>query len=127
MTVSHCQKPIRIALTLLEVIVGMVLLAGVVVSLLIAAGEHERRLTLSRQRQDAIVVADQLLTAWSQRGAPIPIEIGPVLGKPNWRYRTQLVRSEELLMTQQSVVALTVERMDANGRIQSLAYVELIQ
>ncbi|HBO44191.1 MAG TPA: hypothetical protein DD670_09710 [Planctomycetaceae bacterium] len=78
----------RRAMTLLEVAVGLLLLATLLVGILRAFGQHSRQARHARIRLEAVAVADALLAEWFSRGGEVPgDDEGEVPGHPEYYWR----------------------------------------
>lgn len=102
----------RLAFTLLEVLVGMALMAGLVASCLTALSRYQSQLGDAEEKQRAIVFADELMNAWvdSSQGLPGP-SIGVVPAQPEYVYRTQLIARRNVCG-----VSLDVLQLDIGSR-----------
>ena len=123
--VGNRRQPARKAFTLVEVVVGCVLLATLLVSTLLAASRYRSQITRARQRQQAAYLADKLLATWwdSQKGIPLA-ESGVIEDpdRPNslsLTWRTSVVSSRTLLGAVHPVVKLQV--FDRLGQIELVA------
>ncbi|MDG2221812.1 MAG: hypothetical protein P8L85_10540 [Rubripirellula sp.] len=90
MNCSHSDR--RDGLTLVEVVVGLVLMATVLVSSLLATGAHRRQHHFSNNKLVAVGIADDLLNQFlnSRDGIP-PVAQGLIAARPQWSWRTQVV------------------------------------
>ena len=80
-----------IGFTLVEVVVGLTLLATVIVSSLLAFSKHQKQIRLSRSKIAAVRIADDLLNRMSasRTGIP-PAASGPIPEHPTWSWRTSV-------------------------------------
>ncbi len=119
----------NLAFTLLEVVVGLVLLATVLVSSLLALGRHQRQLRLASDRDSAISIADKLLARWMDSSARVPISTSASLAeRPGWIWRTE-VASNRVVMGRNCVVVRLeiVDRSAASRPEVVLVSVETLQ
>ncbi len=80
------MTPSHRAFTLVEVIVGLVLMASLVTSSLVALAGHRRSIWQSQQRLRAIAVAESLLTTWYETRGHVPVrDQAWVTGGLMWR------------------------------------------
>jgi type II secretory pathway pseudopilin PulG len=78
--------------TLLEVIVGLVLMATVLVGSLLSFAAHQRQRRFADTKLSAIATADELLDRLSGSPQGIPQQSqGLVPNRPNWLWRTYTV------------------------------------
>ena len=84
----------RTAFTLMEVVVGLVLLGALTVSSLTAIGGLRRSQLLAARKCEAIAAADRILADWYRLRGSIPVNehgAAPANGSLTWR--TTLTRS----------------------------------
>ncbi|MEM7557550.1 MAG: type II secretion system protein [Planctomycetota bacterium] len=115
----------RKAFTLVEVVVGCVLLATLLVSTLLATSRYRNQIARAQRRQQAVYLADMLLASWwdSQKGIPLA-ESGFVADplKPSsasLSWQTSVVSSRNVLGVVHPVVRLQV--FDRSGRSELVA------
>jgi len=109
------------------VIAGLVLLATLLASLLIAFGSQAAQMRKSRDRLKAVELADRLLADWSSQNV-IP-EIGSersLEGTKDWRWRLVNANSAELDAIGSSTIRLDVFRPVGGNPDQVLASVDLL-
>ncbi len=94
--------------TLLEVLVGLVLMATVLVAIILAAARHKQLLRLAADRQAAIDQADRLLQSWSESATGIPLSASQALPIRGWRWRTSVVANRSVFGRVCPVVRLEV-------------------
>ena len=79
----------RRAITLVEVIAGLALLAGTVSAMLVVRGQCLRQARAIERRREAIASADRLLGMWWQDVSRFPRSArGPVPGRPDLAWQT---------------------------------------
>jgi Tfp pilus assembly protein PilV len=104
----------RRATTLVEVLLGLVLLAALLVSILTARSHAARQTVLARAREDATRSADGLLTRWWADPATFPRSATGVMpGAPRFTWRTRVVDNPSARNLGASVVRLEVSDPDA--------------
>lgn len=97
--------------TLIEVVVGLVLLATLCVGLLLALARHQRSNELAGTRYDATLIADQMLASWIDSPAGIPLSAsGRVAGRPTWAWRTSVLSNRMVFGIPAVVVRLDIFR-----------------
>ncbi|MFN9938358.1 MAG: prepilin-type N-terminal cleavage/methylation domain-containing protein, partial [bacterium] len=83
----------RPGFTLLEVLVGAVLLATLAVTVLLGFSEHRRQLSFSEQRIAVTVELDRLLRDWSSQPKGVPRNaMGLVEPGRSWWWTTRVVQ-----------------------------------
>jgi hypothetical protein len=109
-------------------VIGLVLLATVLVSVLLALGRQRRLVQLADDRNFAIAQADQLLSAWLDTPAGVPLAaMSPIPSRPGWLWRTQVVKVQEIVGQAFPVVRLEiVDRSHASREEVLLASVETL-
>jgi hypothetical protein len=117
----------RPALTLVEVIAGLVLLATLLATVLVAFGIHAGRIRLARDRMAAIGIADQLVLDWTSQNAIPPIGAEKSLpDTKEWGWRMVAGESSALAQQGLSSIRLEVFRSQVTGDRQLLASVDLV-
>lgn len=93
-------------------VVGLVLLATLVVSALLATSAQHRKVQQAEQRQLAVQLADELLATWldSQKGIPV-LGSGSFPAHSELRWQTQVVASSDFLGVIVPVVRLDIQRI----------------
>jgi type II secretory pathway component PulJ len=111
------RRRTRFGFTLLEVIVGTVLMATVVVSLLNAASLHQRRQEVAIERQAAIRRLDQLVSGWFDRGQRIPsVRLQPFSDNSKWMWQTQVIGAQNVFSVPTNIVRVSIFRRESSGR-----------
>ncbi len=106
----------RLGFTLLEVLVGMVLFAGLVASSLVATSRYQLTVKRLVDQQAAIEIADQLMHQWADSPHGVPaISLGVVPGSPRFRFRTRLLSRRLVCGVPVDVVRLEVWADDRVG------------
>jgi prepilin-type N-terminal cleavage/methylation domain-containing protein len=122
-------KPFRNAFTLLEVIVGLVLMGSLVTSALVALSSHQHSILLAKRKQQANQIAETLLTHWYELQDDVPTR-GQGLLETNgvWLWRTQLIGSQAICGLPVNVVRLEVlGQVGTKVEPQVLVAIELVQ
>ena len=98
MNSCRCNSPrwganrARMGFTLIEVVVGLVIMASVLVASLLAHHGHQQQWRSANAKRTAVTISDELLQRWSVQRGGIPMTgSGPIPGKPNWYWENQLV------------------------------------
>lgn len=100
----------RRAITLIEVVVALVLLASLVAGMVTAYSAHFRQASLAARRQEAIEAADQLLSQWYASSDPqVPRNSQGVLTGPvGFVWQTEIVHQNFVESVPVEVVRLRV-------------------
>ena len=118
----------RSGFTLLEVVVGTVLLASLVTGVLMAMGAHQKKLHFARQKAVAVQVADNLLMTWDQSATGIPLQaVGATEGRLSWQ--TNVINSRLLCNVPVHVVRLSVfgeQKSSKAGRPLTLCEIDVV-
>ncbi|MEQ1824850.1 MAG: type II secretion system protein [Pirellula sp.] len=119
----------RRAFTLIEVVVGIVLMASLVATTMVALASHQRTILLAKQRQQANRVAETLLTNWYELNGDIPTRAqGVVDAQAEWHWQTQPIGSTTLCGLTVNIVRLDVfGRVGLDSQPRILTSVELVQ
>ena len=104
---------------LLEVVVGLALLAGLGVWLLKLQAASLRQYRVAQQREEIAVLVEQLLWTWSTSGTPVTL---PAAGRfdeqLHWRREVQPVRiAAGVIPTQVSVIVTRDEPDGVSGEV----------
>jgi Tfp pilus assembly protein PilV len=104
----------RRATTLVEVLLGLALLAALLVSILTVRSRAARQTVLARTRQDATRSADRLLTRWCADPATFPRgATGVMPDAPQFTWRTRVIDNQSARNLGASAVRLEVSDPDA--------------
>ncbi|MFK7738312.1 MAG: prepilin-type N-terminal cleavage/methylation domain-containing protein [Pirellulaceae bacterium] len=129
-TGTHTRNRSRSAskrgLTLIELVVGLVLLATVLVSILLASARYEKSSRLAKNRRQAVQLADNLLASWFDSPRGIPIQAKGRFGIEDFVWQTQLVRNDQLFGRGVRIVRLDVSKVAMPGT-STLLSIELVQ
>lgn len=113
--------------TMVELVVGLVLLATLLVSMLMVISRQRKASRMAVARQQAVQAADQLLAGWFDAQAGIPlVGQGPVAGT-NMLWQTRVARNVSLFEQAVPVVRLSIVEPNANaGSYTELRFTELL-
>ncbi len=121
----YCKRARRHGLTIVEVLVGILLLSTLLVTMLVAFSRHRRQMERASLRLEAIEIADELLASWYARVGGVPYEEAGRCGPQNeFTWRTHLVPSSQANSIQMDVIRLEIKE-SAAVQEPSLAAVEL--
>jgi type II secretory pathway pseudopilin PulG len=127
MRAACCRRSAVRGLTLVEVIAGLVLLATLLASILVAFGSQAAQIRKSRDRLQAIELADRLLANWnSQNAIPVAGTEQSLAGTKDWRWRIVEAASADLERAGLASVRLEVFYPIAGGPDQVLTAVDLL-
>ena len=119
----------RSALTLVEVSVALVLLAGLMVGMITAYGAHLRQMKLANERLAAIEVADQLLAQW-YRGSEVRmprVGQGMLPGAPSYVWQTRPINRSYVETLPVEIVRLKIFSAQAIAKnVPPLAQVDVL-
>ena len=114
--------------TLLEVVVGLTLMASVLVGSLLSFSSHRRQQRTADAKIAAVAVADQLLNELSGLREGIPaIGRGMIAGRPNWFWTTDVVGTTAPADIPMQLIRLQVTEVDNEGRSHSLVTVDVVK
>lgn len=125
---SCCRCKRVAAFTLLEVVVGLTLMASVLVGTLLSFSAHQKQRRLADAKLAAVRVADDLLNELtaSREGIP-PAARGLVDGRPSWFWQTSVVGMAAPANLPLRVIRLEVIEVTDRGSWQPLATVEVVE
>src|SRR5215210_5494241 len=120
-----CRGPGRRGMTLIEVLAGLALLAGLLVGVLAVKSRCARQWTHANRRLAAVAAADALLSAWWQEPASFPRSgAGTVEGNAGLAWRTRVVPNAQVNALGATTVRLEVSGAagspDGNGPLASI-------
>jgi prepilin-type N-terminal cleavage/methylation domain-containing protein len=121
---SHSES--RGGFTLIELVVGLVLLATLLVSILLASARYEKSRRLAQNRSKAVQLADSLLADWFDSPGGIPIQASGRFGNQDFLWQTQLVRNDQLFGREVLIVRLEVSTFSTQETTKLIS-VELVQ
>lgn len=99
----------RPALTLLEVLAGLVMLSTLFALILLAHRRHTQQWQSAQRKIAACEAGDRLLTDWFSREDPLPVgDSGQVPGSTTLWWATERVESEQLEAWGTQVVRLSI-------------------
>ncbi|MDA8744722.1 prepilin-type N-terminal cleavage/methylation domain-containing protein [Rubripirellula amarantea] len=125
---QHVNAPRRQGFTLIEVVVGLVLMASVLVSSLLAYSSHQRQRAFANAKREAVIIADQILQQLSVRRAGMSAgDQGLIADKPNWFWRTSLVGTTSPAGVPMRVIQFQIAKQNPDGTVTALTSVELVE
>ena len=115
-------------MTLVEVMLGLVLLATLLVAMLLTRARFVRQTASAQRRAAAVVAADELLSGWCGDRKKFPVDAeGTVKDRPELAWRTRLVADETAQSLGGRVVALEMlDRGIGDEAPQTILRVELL-
>jgi prepilin-type N-terminal cleavage/methylation domain-containing protein len=113
--------------TLIEVLVGMVLLSSLAIAALQGFKAHKRQIQFAEKKILAVAELDRLLTLWSGLPGGIPSEsMGPIDPQRAWIWQARIVGQRVVFGQPKSVVRIDV--LETNSpEAKRLASVELLR
>ena len=99
----------RRAFTLIEVLLGVVLLSTLMVSGLLGFRVHQKQLQFNQHRIEATAAAERLLAAWSIQPTGVPMGATGVMDvQRQWWWQTRLIGTREIFGLPILIVRLEV-------------------
>lgn len=125
---SCCRCRSATGFTLLEVVVGLTLMASVLVGSLLSFAAHRKQRRLADAKIAAVMFADDLLNEFtaSRDGVP-PTARGMIAGRPGWFWRTSVVGTAAPAQIPLRVIRLEVIEVVDDGSVRPLATVEVVE
>jgi prepilin-type N-terminal cleavage/methylation domain-containing protein len=118
----------RKAFTLVEVVVGLALMASVLVGALISFSAHRRQLRAADSKLEAVSVADDLLGRMSGSRDGVPRSgRGPISGRPGWFWQTRIVGIAAPAGIPLQVIRLEVIQVGADRTARVLTQVDIVE
>ncbi|WP_197454883.1 hypothetical protein [Stieleria varia] len=106
---AEAWTPTRGGFSLIEIVVGLVLMGSVLVGSLLALSRHRRQMALAEDRIVAAMAADELLLQLTSQRDGIPLDgRGVIGGQPGWIWETRVVGLAQPLGVPVRVVRLTI-------------------
>ena len=119
---------VRPGFTLIEVVVGLVLMASILGSSLLAFAAHQKQLSRADKTIAAVAVADDLLHQFSVSQEGIPeVGRGPVAGQPRWVWETSTLGAAAPMKIPMRVVRLAIVETKDDGERITLASVDIVE
>jgi prepilin-type N-terminal cleavage/methylation domain-containing protein len=122
-------RTIRKAFTLIEVVVGLVLMATLIAASMTTLASHKHSLLVAKQTLEANGVADRLLTNWYdlRQSVPVPAQ-GFVDADAQWRWQTQSIGSTSVCGIPVQIIRLDVlGRIGSRNELRILCSIEVMQ
>ena len=116
----------RSGFTLLEVVLGIVLLATLVSAVVLATSAQQRKLALAQRKTLAIQTAERLLSGWTRKTIDIPLRDSGVDEPTQFLWRTEVVSSRTVCLVPVYVVRLTIQNLNPSGALTQLCAVEVL-
>ena len=117
----------KLAFTLLEVIVGLTLMASVLTSSLLAYSAHRKQQRFAEAKLQAVAISDALLDQLSGSPQGIPSSgRGWIAGKSNWFWTTRVVGTMQPAGIPLRVIRFEIVDQSAAAVSQTLVTVDLV-
>ena len=105
----------RNAFTLLEVVVGLVLMGTLVASALVALSSQRHSIQLAKAKKEANTVSERLLTTWYEVRGRVPLrDQGIVQQNQDWIWRTYPIGTKTVCGLEANIVRLEVVGIAGN-------------
>ena len=129
MRFSLCSRPApRSAFTLLEVVVGLTLMASLLVGSMLSFSAHRKQLRNADATLAAVAISDELLVEFSASRDGIPrASSGPLSGRPNWFWQTRIVGLTAPANIPLQVIRLEVIEITSDGTRRVLSAVDVVE
>lgn len=109
------------ALTLIEVVAALVLVATSVTALLAAQGRSLAQLRQARAPETTATLARELITQWRLEPLVVPPSEGEFLGQPTWRWTREVTLPTDGRLSELQEVVLSIHRRDDRGVERTIA------
>ena len=114
--------------SLVEVVIGLVLMATVLASTLLAYTAHQRQRAMADAKLEAVVIADELLEVFSNSREGIPAAgRGAIMGKPGWFWQSGIAGTASPAELPVRIIRFQVGRISIDGTAESLISVDLVE
>lgn len=114
----------RRGLTLVEVVVGIGLLATLLTGILVSAGKFSKQFRFARDKLDAVAILDEMTSNFVVAGYPKSDTMSDIPGKPGWLWKFQTAPAEfGPRFVNRSRLSIQCVRA---GGIVDLAYLEIV-
>ncbi|TWU58433.1 hypothetical protein Poly51_12110 [Rubripirellula tenax] len=128
MNSSRYRRERSSAFTLMEVVVGLAIMAGVMVSSLLAFGAHQRARRTAESKLTAVRVADELLSQLSAGRGGVPAsDRGLIAGQPGWWWQTEWIGTAAPAGIPVGVIAFRILEVSPDGSPRTLARVDIVK
>ncbi len=114
--------------TLVEVVIGLSLMASVVVASLLAFSGHRKQIRQANAKLAAVEIADELITRLSATRDGIPASgRGQIAGHPNWYWQTRV--TDEVIRAQipLRIIKLRIIEREPNSKLNLLVSTSLVE
>jgi type II secretory pathway pseudopilin PulG len=119
---------INLGFSLLEVIVGLTLMATLLVGSLLAFAAHQRQRRFADAKLQAVAIADELLDRFSNSPGGVPPSArGAIAGKPGWFWQTSPIGEMAPAQIPVRVIRFQVFGQPSNRPLTALVSVEMVQ
>ena len=114
--------------TLLEVVIGLTLMATVLVGSLLAFAAHHKQRRFADAKLNAVAYADEILNLMSASPEGIPhVSRGPIRGKPTWFWQTNVAGLIAPAQTPLRVIRFEIIETTAQGSSRPLVSIDLVE
>lgn len=114
--------------TLIEVVVGITLMATVLATSLLAFSAHQKQIRQARVKLTALQVADEMLNRMSSSREGIPVSgAGPIPEHPNWSWQTSVVGQTIQFKIPLQIIQLSIYENQGDSEVDLLASTRVIK
>ncbi len=125
---KRCASQRDSAFTLVEVVVGLALMASVLVATLLSFSAHRKQLRAADARIAAAAVADDLLETLRAHPDGFPKSSrGPIAGRSDWIWQTNIVGVVSPLQVPLQVIQFSIIDLAGDRRGQALVSVNIVE
>jgi type II secretion system protein I len=123
---SHSKK--SRGFTLIEVVVGLTLMATVVVASLLAFSAHQKQIRKARSKMAAIQITDNLLNRMSANRTGIPPSATGIIAEhPNWFWRTSVTAETSQSQIPLRIIQLQIFERQTGSELNLLASTSVVK
>ena len=123
---SHSKQ--NSGFTLIEVVVGLTLMATVVAASLLAFSAHQKQIRQARSKIAAVQVADDLLNRMSANRTGIPSSAtGTIIDHPSWTWRTSVTAETIRAEIPLRIIQLEIFERQADSNLNLLASTSVVK
>lgn len=116
MVVTDMTDSGRSGFTLLEVVLGMVLLASLVSGSVLALSRHNLAVRHAQLRRDAAGVGESMIDRWIESRSGIPLRAsGSVPDRVGWRWTTEPIAARVLLGVPVRIIQFRIVASDSGS------------
>ena len=116
------------AFTILEVIIGLILMSTVLVASMLSYSAHQKQLAVADKRIAAVSFADDVLGQLTGGAKKLPRSMrGAIPAQPNWYWQTSVVGTTSPMEVPMAVIRLQVVEVKPDGSSLVLTSVDIVE